>query len=520
MTPKSLFKTAGLIAIITILSKIIGFVRDMVIAQGYGAGVVSDAYFYAYQIPALALILLGGLGGPFHTATIAVFSKIICSTAEKPEEKVKKLLNSFITITGIVFLILSILIFFYADLIIKVVASGATAELQNLASAQLKIMSPMMLIGGVIGILYGIANVYHEFAVTSLSPTIASIAVIIGVLIFPNDKFGYVLAISTLIGAIGQILIQLPVFTAAGFSYIPEFQFKTEQMKKIGEILFPAMIATTIGQINIYVDMFFASRLEPGSWSAIGYANRIFQFPTGIIITALLVPLFPMFSGFVGKKDFESLKTYFHKGLNAMWFLAFPILAFIIIFSQDAIRLLFQRGKFDYGDTLMVSIALIYLSFSIIPYIARDSLTRVFYAFDDSKTPFYVAVFSIFVKALVNLAFINHLGIGAITLSTTAVTLINALLLGYFIRKKINLDMKALLSPVGKILTATLIMSAFALILKNLMNSFIPDTTVLLIVKLSVWGLTGIAVYLIMCLILKLNTASELLQRVKAKVMR
>jgi len=203
-----------------------------------------------------------------------------------------------------------------------------------------------------------------------------------------------------------------------------------------------------------------------------------------------------------------------------MWFLAFPILAFIIIFSQDAIRLLFQRGKFDYGDTLMVSIALIYLSFSIIPYIARDSLTRVFYAFDDSKTPFYVAVFSIFVKALVNLAFINHLGIGAITLSTTAVTLINALLLGYFIRKKINLDMKALLSPVGKILTATLIMSAFALILKNLMNSFIPDTTVLLIVKLSVWGLTGIAVYLIMCLILKLNTASELLQRVKAKVMR
>ena len=168
------------------------------------------------------------------------------------------------------------------------------------------------------------------------------------------------------------------MFFKSGFTYKPEINFAGEKIRKIGEILFPAMIATTIGQINIYVDMFFASRLQPGAWSAVGYANRIFQFPVGIIITALLVPLFPMFSSFVGKKQWTELKYYFHKGLSSLSFLSFPILAFTIIFAQDGIRLIFERGKFTSADTIMVSKALIFLTISIIPYVAIDTLTRIF----------------------------------------------------------------------------------------------------------------------------------------------
>ena len=522
MTGKSLFKIAGLIAIITIFSKIVGFGRDVVTAQAYGATLVSDAYFYAYQMPALAIILLGGLGGPFHTATIAIFSKLTGDITQKPQEETQKLLNNFITITAIVFTIISILMFFFSEQIITMIASGAKPEMIKLAAAHLKIMSPIMLIGGVIGIFYGIANVYQEFLYTSLSPTVLSVVVIAAILLFHHDANGIVLAWATLIGAVLQLALQLPVFLKSGFNYSPVISFKEKEIFKLGEILFPAMLGTTIGQINIYVDMFFASRLQEGAWSAIGYANRIFQFPVGILMTAFLVPLFPMFSTFVGKKDMQSLKYYFHKGVNTLWFISFPILAYIIIFAQDGIAVLFQRGAFDHTDTIMVSEALVYLSLSIIPYIARDTLTRIFYSFDDSKTPFYVAMFSIGVKALMNFIFISVMGfgIGGITLSTTAVTLCNAVLLGICIRDKVNLEYPKFFSPILKISAATGFMSVVCVLLNLCLTPFLSGNNIMVMVKLLIITLITAPLYFVFALMLKVEVATQLVNRIKPMVTR
>lgn len=514
----NLFKIAGLIAIITIVSKVVGFGRDIITAQAFGASMISDAYFYSYQIPSLALILLGGLGGPFHTATVAIFSKEIEDTTQKADSDRQSLLNSFITLTAIAFLLISALVFLFSDQIIAAIAMNASQQLQSMASAQLKIMSPIMIIGGIIGILYGISNVYKEFLFTSLSPAIASVAVIFAIVFFNGTFGGIVLAWGTLIGAIGQLALQLPVFLKSGFNYKPEFNFFDSRIKKIMSVLLPAMVGTTIGQINIYVDMFFASRLQEGAWSAIGYANRIFQFPVGIILTALLVPLFPMFSGFVNKKDWTSLKEYFHKGINSLWFLSFPILAFILVFAFDSIKLLMERGQFDSQDTTMVSWALIYLTVSIIPYVARDTLTRIFYAFDDSKTPFIVGLASMFIKLGFNFAFINNLGIGAITLSTTAVTTFNCILLAILIKKKINLDYLKLRTPTLKMLIATGIMIISGLILKTGLDSIIGNSFMLLTVKLLINGIFCSIIYFVTSILLKLNIASDIYEKIKSKI--
>lgn len=520
MQSKNLFKVATMIAFITIISKLVGFARDVVIAQAYGATEVSDAYFYAYQIPSLALILLGGLGGPFHTATIAVFSKLIPDIKEKPAEDVKVLLNKFLSVTGLFFLVLSLLIFVFSDQIINVIAANATLQLKTLASIQLKIMSPILFIGGVVGILYGISNVYNEFVYTSLSPTVASIAVIIALLLFNNDKYGMILAWGTMIGAVGQLLLQLPIFFKSGFDLRLNFNFIDKNIIKIKEILFPAMLGTTVGQINIYVDMFFASLLPAGAWSAVGYANRIFQFPVGILITAMLVPLFPMFSTFVGKKEWDSLRHYFKRGIISLWFMAFPILAFIIIFAQDAIQVLLERGQFNQEATKMVSVALIFLSISIIPYVARDTLTRVFYAFDDSKTPFYIASFSIFVKALMNFLFVKQMGIGAITLSTTIVTTVNCILLAVLIRNKISMGYRNLISPTVKILVVTLIMSVIAYACKKLLNMSLENSALILCLKLAVCSLICAISYFLLALLFKIDEAKQVLNKFMSKFVR
>ena len=200
--------------------------------------------------------------------------------------------------------------------------------------------------------------------------------------------------------------------------------------------------------------MFFASCLEEGAWTAIGYANRVFQFPVGILVTAFLVPLFPIFSRLVADKDFDGIRKYFNKGVGVLFFAAIPIIIGILLVGMDGVRLVFERGAFDATATLMVTEALWFLSVSIIPYVFRDSITRVYYSFNDSKTPFVIAFSSIVLKYLLNVIFINELnmGIGGITLSTSLVTLFNAIILGVLISISGN---KAAFLLSALILTAT-----------------------------------------------------------------
>ena len=516
---KSIFRIAGLIAVLTIISKFAGFLRDVFVAQAYGATSVSDAYFYAYQIPSLALILLGGLGGPFYTATVAVFSKIVTDVTQKPDETVKETFYQFVTITALVFGVLSVLVYIFSDTIIGLIISQGAPELIKIASMQLKIMSPMILIGGVIGIYYGVANVYREFFYTSLSPLMASITIIFALIFLPNDKYGLILAYSTLVGAVFQLILQLPACFRVGLFYRPPFSFSSNEMRQLGEILFPAMLGTTVGQINVYIDMFFTSGLEEGAWSAVSYGNKIFQFPVGVITTAFLVPLFPMFSSFVGQKDFSSLKEYFHKGLNSLWFLSFPVFALMAIFSYDAIKFLFERGAFDADDTFLVSQALFFLSVSIIPYVARDALTRVFYAFNDSRTPFLIAVLSIAVKSVMNFIFVKIFGVGGITLSTTIVTFFNMIMLGILIMPKINLEYAKFVKPLLKVSVSTFVMSVAGFMMRG---AFLlgEESNLLIGIKLCVISIVCLGIFFVVSVLLKDESAYAFFKKVKARFCR
>ena len=157
-----ILKAAWMIALITILSKFVGFFRDIITAKYYGASVVSDAYFYAYQIPSFAIILLGGVGGPFHSATVAVFSKLIPDLNKKPDEFVNKLYNTFLVLSVMFFSILGLLCYIFANQIMSIIISNGSQELISLASLHLKIMAPVFVVGGIVGIYYGLLITYKK----------------------------------------------------------------------------------------------------------------------------------------------------------------------------------------------------------------------------------------------------------------------------------------------------------------------------------------------------------------------
>lgn len=508
-------KAAWLIAMVTIASKLIGFVRDMVVANFYGATLVSDAYFYALQIPSLAIIILGGVGGPFHSATVAVFSKLIPNLDSKPEEYVNRLYNTFLTISFIFFALLAIFGFIFANQIMGLIISAGSPELVSLAATHFRIMSPILLIGGVIGIYYGLLIVHKQYILPNLSPMILSLVVILVISLVHNDKTGIALAGATTLGAVCQILIQFPKLRQIGYRIKPNLDFKNnEQFKNIGELLFPAILSSTIGQISIYIDMFFASTLVEGAWTAVVFANRIFQFPVGILVTAFLVPLFPIFARLAGEGKNEDIKTYFNKGVGVLFFAAIPMIILILLLAQDGISLVFERGAFNANAVTMVSEALCFLSFSIIPYVFRDSITRVYYAFNDSKTPFVIATSSILLKAILNWLLIIKLnmGIAGITLSTSFITLFNATFLGIFISKKIKLNYKSLFLNFGKmVLAGILTFAAGWLLCGFIANASFIDKLLKIIIVTSVCAI----LYTALNILFKMDYAKELLNRLK-----
>lgn len=518
----SVLKAAWLIAVVTIFSKFIGFFRDVIIAKYYGASMVSDAYFYAYQIPSLAIILLGGVGGPFHSAAVAVFSKLIPNLKEKPSEFVNKLYNTFLTSSVLFFTLLGLLFFIFSDQIMNLIISDGSRELIALASMHLKIMTPVFIVGGIVGIYYGLLITYRHFMLPNLSPIMMSIVIILMVTLTRNDNSGIVLAWATTIGAICQFLLQFPKIRQIGFRFKPNLNIThNPEFKNICELLFPAVLSSTVGQLHIYVDMFFASSLTEGAWTAIGYANRIFQFPVGILVTAFLVPLFPIFSRLVVENDMEGIKKYFNKGVGILFFGAIPIIIGILAVGMDGVKLVFERGAFNTFATLMVTEALWFLSVSIIPYVFRDSITRVYYSFNDSKTPFVIAFSSIVLKYLLNVLFITklHMGIGGITLSTSLVTLFNACALGILISQKIKMNYKDLfinllkMCIAGVITFAVCFASAFAFD-----HTFVLPKNVFEIVKITLIGVECLIIYTGLNLMFKMDYALELVNRLRGKL--
>lgn len=520
----SVLKAAWIIAVVTIVSKLIGFVRDIIIANYYGAAMVSDAYYYAYQIPSLSLILLGGVGGPFHSATVAIFSKLIPNLQEKPSEHVNKLYSTFMTATIIFFFALSAIMFIFPRQIMGLIISGGSPDMINLAATHLKIMTPLLVIGGIVGIYYGILIIYRQFMLPNLSPIIMSLAIIGVVIAAPSDQKGYALAWATTIGAILQLIIQYPNIRKLGYKLKPNFAFTNNpEFKEICELLFPAVLSSTVGQIHIYVDMFFTSSISEGAWTAIGYANRVFQFPVGILVTAFLVPLFPIFAKLVADKDYNGIKNYFNKGVGVLFFGAIPIIIGILVVGMDAVRLVFERGLFDEKATFMVTEALWFLSVSIIPYVFRDSITRVYYSFNDSKTPFVVAFSSIVLKLVLNYVLISkmHFGIGGITLSTSLVTLFNACVLGMFITKKMDMDYKSLFINLLKMVVAGVITGGICYLCAFEFDKFVHLAKVPFeIIKITFIAVVCMIIYIPLNLLFKMEYAGELFNRLSAKLVR
>jgi putative peptidoglycan lipid II flippase len=319
----------------------------------------------------------------------------------------------------------------------------------------------------------------------------------------------------TLVGAIGQMLAQVPGMARSPLRWGISGRAQPG-LDSYTAMLWPAMVSTSIGQLNIYIDSFFTSQLREGAWTAIVNANRLIQLPLGVLLTAMLVPILPRFTQQVAEKRIDDLKAELRRALNFLWFLALPMAALLLAVPGPIIQVLFERGQFNEVSRQLVTTALVFLVPSIFFYVARDLVTRVFYAHHDSRTPYHVALVAIVVHLVLDWLLVGPLGIGGIALATTAVTIFNLCLLSFLLRGKIGgLGFMSLIKPVGVMLAAAAACGLVAFWSQpHLASLFRPAQFFGLLASVALSCALGLLVYAGLCLTFRLEEPRMLVRRV------
>jgi putative peptidoglycan lipid II flippase len=445
---RSLANIAGIVAIATLISKLFGLFRQQAIAAAFGVGPAVDAYNYAYVIPGFLLVLLGGINGPFHSAIVSVIAK-------RRKEDIAPLVETIATLVGLVLLGITIGIIVFADPLIGIVAPGLEASAEGLATRaiavqQLRIMAPMALLAGLIGIGFGTLNASDQYWLPSISPLFSSVTVLLGLgvlaLVLGQEMTtpqyaligGLVLAWSTLAGAFLQWLAQVPAQWRSGLGRPRlRFQFRQPGVRDVFKILWPATFSSGMMQINVYTDLFFASFI-PQAAAALGYANLLVQTPLGIISNVILVPMLPIFSRLTAPEDWPALKQRIRQGLMLTALTMLPISALFIVLAHPIVQVVYERFAFDQEASRVVTSVLVAYGVGMFVYLGRDVLVRVFYALGDAETPFRISIINIFLNALLDYLLIQSLGAPGLVLATVGVNLISMIVFLILLHRKLG----------------------------------------------------------------------------------
>lgn len=534
-TPKpsrSLAKIAGIVAIATLISKVFGLVRQQAVAAAFGVSAPVDAFSYAYVIPGFLLILLGGINGPFHSAMVSALAK-------RDRDEAAPLVETITTLVGGGLLILSMGTFLFAPLLISMVAPGLSQtpeglEIQAIAIQQLRIMAPMAMLAGLIGIGFGALNAADQYWLPSISPLFSSAAVLVGlgllVMSLGEDITepryamlgGIVLAAGTLVGAVLQWLAQLPAQWRSGLGR-PRLRFMIHDpgVRDVLKVMGPATFSSGMMQINVYTDLFFASYI-PRAAAALNYSNLLVQTPLGIISSVILVPLLPVFSRLADPQDWPELKQRVRQGLFLTALTMLPLGALMVALAVPIVRVVYERFAFDAEASAFVAPVLMAYGVGMFVYLGRDVLVRVFYGLGDADIPFRISVVNIFLNALLDYLLIDRFGVPGLVMATIGVNLISMVALLWMLDKKLlGLPWREWVVPLVALIGASVITGLAAwgtrLGLEALLG---PNGFWNQLLHITVAGLVGLAIFGAIATQLRLPEMNMLVERIRQRIRR
>ncbi|HEX9757876.1 MAG TPA: murein biosynthesis integral membrane protein MurJ [Nitrospiria bacterium] len=472
---KKITKAAGIISLGTFLSRIMGFLRDMVLARLFGAGLAADAFFVAFRIPNMLRELFAE--GSMSAAFIPVFTEYL---TQKSRRDAWELAGAVFTTLLTILTAITLLGILFSPWIVKGLAPGFTQYPEKTALTILlnQIMFPYLLFISLSALVMGILNSFRSFAAPALSPVMFNLSIILAAFLlsplFSKPILG--IALGVLIGGLSQFLFQLPSLHRLGFSLLFKFNPTHPGVLKIGRLILPTMIGLSVTQINILVNTLLASFLSEGSVTYLFYGMRLIHFPLGLFGVAFATALLPTMASQAAAGAINDLKVTLSFGLRLVFFVTLPAMVGLIFLRIPIVHLLFEHGQFTSEATLNTATAVLFYSVGLWAFAGVRITIPTFYSLQDTTTPVKVAVLSMIINILLNLLLMGPLAHGGLALATSLSAIVHFFILLLLLKRRLgNIEL-------GRLFTS---------LLRNISSCFLIAIICGLVSGLEIWNVQG-----------------------------
>lgn len=512
---KTITGAALLLGGASFLSRIVGVLRDRILADSFGADRALDIYVAAFRIPDFIynLIIVGALS--------AGFIPLFCELFKAEKEKAWKFTNTVLTITFLSTSFLSLILFFLLPQLSHLLfPTFSSSELtQTITLTRIMLLSPVIL--GVSAVVSSVLQSLRSFFLYSLAPIFYNLGIILGA-IFLVPTFGLIgLGYGVIIGAFLHLAVQLPVLFTSGYRFGVSFRYKDASIIRLFRTMIPRTITLATVQITTLFVTSFASLLGAGSIAIFNFANNISSLPVGIIGISFALAAFPTLSEYAQTKNTEEFKKHLAFTTRQIFFFIIPFTVLFILLRAQIVRVLLGSGKFDWTDTIHTANMVGILAISLFAQCLIPLLSRAFYAFHNTKTPLVIALLSMTVTFLASFTLNRHFGLLGLGVGITLGYILQALLLFFALRKKIGHVDHTLTTSLLKIILAALCMSIVTQLLKAPIAQFVPmDKFWGILTQGMVAGGAGILVYGLICYALKLHEMMVLSQSFQKRWLR
>jgi putative peptidoglycan lipid II flippase len=457
-----LARSAGLIGLATMTSRVLGLVREQALAFLFGAGNEMDAFNVAFRIPNLFRDLFAE--GAMSAAFVPAFTRRL---AFEGRAQAWRLGNHVINVLLVLTLALVVVGVVFARPLVMLFASdyAAVPGKIELTVELTRVIFPFLTLVALAAACMGMLNSLHRFFLPALSPAmfnVATIACAIGLVpVMPIVALPPIMAIAigALIGGVGQVALQWPALRREGFRYRPVLDTHDRDMRQVLVLMGPGLVGLAAVQVNLFVNTVLATGQGTGAVSWLNYAFRLMYMPIGLFGVSVATAALPTLSRQAAERDLAAMRRTVSSGLRMMLMLNVPATAGLIALAWPIIALIFQHGSFTRADTSATAVALACYAPGLVGYSVVRFAVPAFYALHDSRTPVAVSVVTMLLNVALNIALVRVIGYAGLALGTAGASLFNAALLLWLLRGRLDgLDGRRIAVSFAKILVASLIM--------------------------------------------------------------
>lgn len=420
-----MLRNAAIVGLAFIASRLLGLVREVLVAREFGAGPVLDAYVAAFRIPDLLFLVI--MSGSFGAAFIPVFAGYL---ARDREDLAWQLASAVLNIAAIATLVLAGLTFVLADPLAKhVLLRGSEPEYQRLCADLMRILllSPILLGFGIAA--KGILEAEDRFTLPALAPLLYNLAIVVSAAFIAPSRGIKGLAVGVVAGAFLHAAIQIPGLIRAGMRYVPTVRRDTPGLARVGKLLLPRVIGQAAFQVNFIVVTLFASEAGSGHLSAFNYAWQLLMLPHGVIAISISTVVFPSLARLYEQGDLAGFRHTFARAIRPLLFLSFPAAVGLFAFRKSIVQVILEHGVFDQEAVRLTADALAFFAAGLIAYAVVEVLTRVFYGMNDTRTPVIAGVVTIGLNIVLCAVLVGPYESAGLALSLSLTTAIEGLVL-------------------------------------------------------------------------------------------